>query len=166
MGTAESSSNSEPLPKPPSDRALPAASSSEKREHPRFKIEGTTVAIGKPGILASLGLGPIRHPVINLSAGGAMVKFVKRLPVDSRHPLRIEIPRYKEVIEGTGEVRWCGESARNKSEIYVGIQFVDLPVAEQRKLSSIYDLVSSAEYKAKATTRKEASSGSFKPVRP
>jgi|SRR5579862_3322317 len=159
---AESSSNTDPLPKPPSDRSIPAASS-DKRQYPRFKIEGTTVAIGKPGFLATLGLGPIRHPVVNLSQGGAMVKFVKRLPVDSRHPLRIEIPRYKEVIEGFGEVRWCGESAKVKSEIYLGIQFVDLPAAEQRKLSGIYDLVTSAEYKAKATTRKDASSGSLKP---
>ena len=73
---AEASSNSDPLPKPPTDRSLPTAASSDKRLHPRFKIEGTTVAIGKPGILASLGLGPIRHPVINLSAGGAMASVM------------------------------------------------------------------------------------------
>jgi hypothetical protein len=160
---SESSFGSSPVQKPASERSLPSVS--DKREHPRFRIEGTTMAIGKPGLLATLGLGLIRHPVVNLSQGGVMVKFVKRLPVDSRHPLRIEIPKYKEVIEGLGEVRWCGESAKSKTEIYLGIQFVNLPAAEQRKLTGIYELVTSAEYKAKASARKDASSSFLKPPR-
>lgn len=124
------------------------------------------MTIGKPGFLATLGLGVIRHSVVNLSQGGVLVKFVKRLPVESRHSLRIEIPRYKETIEGIGEIRWCGESAKSKSEIYLGIQFVNLPAAEQRKLTGMYELVTSAEYKAKASARKDASSSFLKPVRP
>jgi hypothetical protein len=101
--------------------------------------------LGEPGLLTSLGLGLIRHPVINLSQGGAMVRVARHLPVDSRHPLRIEIPRLNEVIETVGEVRWCGESARRESEIYVGIRFVNLPAADRGKLAGMYDFFTPGE---------------------
>jgi hypothetical protein len=149
-----------------SNPPLPAAGSADKRQFPRFKVEGTTTSIGKPGLLASLGLGPIKFPVVNLSQGGAMVRVSKRLPMDSRHELRIEIPRYKEVIETVGEIRWCGESAKKETDIYIGLRFVDLSAAEQRKLAGIYELFTSAEVKAKSPTRKDASSTSLKPPNP
>jgi hypothetical protein len=136
----ESSSSSAPHPKAPGERAIPGEGSGEKREHTRFRVEGATTVLGEPGLLTSLGLGLIRHPVINLSQGGAMVRVARRLPVDSRHPLRIEIPRLKEVIDTIGKVRWCGESVRRESEIYVGIRFVNLPEADRRKLAGIYEL--------------------------
>jgi len=31
----------------------------DKREHPRFQVDGATTSLGKPGFLASLGFGPI-----------------------------------------------------------------------------------------------------------
>lgn len=162
---SESSYSSAPLPKPPSDRSFPAASNVDKRQYPRFKVDDATAVLGKPGLLASLGLGPIRHSVINLSQGGAMVRFAKSLAVDSRHELRIEIPKYREVIEAVGEIRWCGESVKRKSEFYLGIQFVDLPAAELRKLSSMYEWVSSAEYRARSAARKDASAVNLKAPR-
>ena len=110
----------------------------DKREHPRFQVEGATTALGKPGFLASLGFGPIRHPVVNLSEGGALVRVGKQFPVESRHELRIEIPAYREIVETVGEVRWCAQSTKNKSDFYVGIRFVDLPADDQRKLAGIY----------------------------
>ena len=106
----------------------------------------------------SLGLGPIRHQVVNLSQGGAMIRLGTRLPVESRHELRIEIPKCKEVIATDGEIRWCLASAKKESDIYVGVRFVDLPAAERRKLAGMYELFTSAEYRAKAAVRKDASS--------
>ena len=152
----ESLPGSTPAQKPPVEAAIPV--STDKREHPRFKVEGTTASVGKPGILASLGLGPIRHQVVNLSQGGAMIRVGKRLPVESRHELRIEIPKCQEVIATVGEIRWCLASAKVESDIYVGVRFVDLPAAERRKLAGMYELFTSAEYKAKAGVRKDASS--------
>ena len=110
----------------------------DKREHPRFHIEGATTSLGRPGFLSSLGFGPIRHPVVNLSQGGAMVRVGKNFPVESRHDLRIEIPSTREVFETVGEVRWCAQSAKNASDYYVGIRFVDLADDVQRKLAGIY----------------------------
>ena len=110
----------------------------DKREHPRFQVEGTTTVLGRPGFLASLGIGPIKHPVVNLSQGGAMVRVGKQFPVESRHEIRIEIPKFQEVVEVVGEVRWCAQSAKNASDFYVGIRFVDLPPADQQKLAGLY----------------------------
>jgi len=153
---AESLPGSTPVQKAPSDKAIPV--SADKREHPRFKVEGATSSVGKPGFLASLGLGPIRHAVVNLSQGGVMIRLGKRLPVESRHELRLEIPKCKEVIEVVGEIRWCLASAKNEREIYAGVRFVELPAAERRKITGMYELFTSAEYKAKAGVRKDASS--------
>lgn len=109
----------------------------DKRVHPRFQVEGATTVLGKPGFLASLGFGPIRHPVVNLSQGGALVRVGRNFPVQSLHELRIELPAYREVLETVGEVRWCAQSAKNASDFYVGIRFVDLPDHDQRKLAGI-----------------------------
>src|SRR5262245_33618202 len=158
---AEQTSDSTPASKSPSERAIPAAPG-EKREHPRFAVVGATTVVGKPGILASLGIGPIRHKVINLSQGGVMVKVGKRLAPESRHELRIEIPKYREVIETMGEIRWCAQSAKNDSDFFVGIRFVDIDPSERRKLDGMYQLFNSAEYKAMASARKDASSVNLK----
>ena len=153
---AESTSGSTPVQKAPSEKAIPVAVPGEKREHPRFKVEGATAVVGKSGLLGGL-LGPKKHHVVNLSQGGAMICVSKRLPVASKHDLRIEITKYKEVIEAVGEVRWCLESAKN-SDIYIGVRFVDLSTAEQRKIAGMQQLFSSVEYKAMSAARKEASS--------
>ena len=143
-----------PAQKAPSTRSVAAAN--DKRAHPRFKVEGTA-SVGKGGLLDGL-LGPKKHPVINLSQGGAMIRLNKKLTVESRHDLRIEIPKYREVIECTGEIRWCLESAKNAKDIYVGVQFVDLSAADLRKITGMYELFHSQEYKAMAAVRKDMSS--------
>ena len=154
---SEMTSGSAPAQKAPSERAMPsAAAPNEKREHPRFKVEGASAVVGKSGILGGL-LGPKKHQVVNLSQGGAMICISKRLPVGSKQDLRIEIPKYKEVIEAAGEIRWCLESAKNK-DIYIGIRFVDLDPSDRRKLAGMYELFNSVEYKAMSAARKDASS--------
>jgi hypothetical protein len=158
---AESLPGSVPAPKAPSEKAIPAVPG-DKREHPRFKVESATASVGKPGFLASLGIGPIKHRVVNLSQGGAMIRLGKRVPVGSRHELRLEIPKCQEVIQIMGEVRWCLASVKSDSDIYIGFRFVDLPAAERRKLAGMYELFTSAEYKAKAAARKDISSVHFR----
>ena len=144
-----------PESKAPSSKAIAAAN--DKRQFPRFKIEGTAT-VGQPGFLASFGLGGRKSAVINLSQGGSMIRVGKKLPMESRHDLHIEIPKFREVIVATGEVRWCLASAKSESDIYVGFMFVDLAPAERRKLAGMYELFHSQEYKAMAAVRKDQSS--------
>ena len=141
--------------KAPSTKSVAAAN--EKRHFPRFKVEGAWASVGKLSMLEGL-LGPKKHDVINLSQNGAMIRLGKRLPVESQHELRIEVPKYREVIEGTGEIRWCLESAKNAKDIYVGVMFVDLAATEIRKITRMYELFTSQEYKAMAVVRKDMSS--------
>jgi hypothetical protein len=131
----------------------------DQREHPRFKVEGATTVVGKPGFLASLGIGPIKHSVINLSQGGAMVRVGKTFPVGSRHELEIEVPKLSGVIAAVGEIRWCAQSARKDSDFYVGFRFVDLDALQRGKLSGMTERFGSA----KGPARKEASSVELKP---
>src|SRR6516162_4868306 len=105
----ESPAGSTPSQKAPSTKAVPVEQ--EKRAFPRFRVQGATASIGEAaGLLANLGLGLRKHDVINLSQGGAMIRLEKRLDIKSRHELRIEIPKYREVIEARGEIRWCQAS--------------------------------------------------------
>lgn len=154
---SETTSGSAPAQKAPSERAIPsAAAPNEKREHARFKVEGSTAVVGKAGLLSGL-LGAKKHHVVNLSQGGAMVCVNKRLPVGSKHDIRIEIPKFKEVIEGTGEIRWCLESAKN-NDIYIGIRFIDLDPSERRKIAGMCEVFNSLGFKAMSAARKDASS--------
>ena len=156
---AETTSGSAPAQKAPSEKAIPAAAAAvpgDKRAHPRFKVEGATAVVGKAGFLGGL-LGAKKNQVHNLSQGGAMIRITKRLPVGSKHDLRIEIPRYKEVFKAVGEIRWCLESPTN-SDIYAGVRFVDLDAADERKIAGMYQLFNSVEYKAMSSARQEASS--------
>src|SRR5437868_13916276 len=112
---AESLPDSTPAHKDSHERPIPT-DPADKREFPRFKIEGATSSVGKPGLLDSLGLGPIRHAVVNLSQGGAMIRLGKLLPVGSLHELHLEIPKCKELIETVGEVRWCLASDKDERD--------------------------------------------------
>ncbi len=153
---AEMTSGSAPAQKAPSEKSIPSAVPNDKREHPRFKAEGASAVVGKAGFLGGL-LGAKKHPVVNLSQGGAMIQINKRLPIGSKHDLQIDIPKYKEVIKAVGEVRWCLESAKN-SDVYMGVRFVDLDPSERRKIAGMCELVNSMEYKAKSVVRKDNSS--------
>jgi hypothetical protein len=155
-GMSEMTSGSAPAQKAASEKNIPTAASNEKREHPRFKVEGASAVVGNAGFLGGL-LGARKHRLVNLSQGGAMIQVNKRLPVGSKHDLRLEIPKYKEVIKAVGEVRWCLESAKN-SDVYMGVRFVDLDAGERRKIAGMCELVNSLEYKAKSVVRKDNSS--------
>ena len=141
------------------ETTTPVKGPEDKRLHPRFKVEGATTAIGKPGFLATLGFSPIKFSVINLSQSGAMVRIGKSYPVGSRHEMQIEIPKFKETIETVGEIRWCAQSARKASDFYVGFRFVDLTAAERSKLGGMSERFAAP----KDPSRKDPSGVQLKP---
>jgi hypothetical protein len=130
----------------------------EQRGRPRFKVEGALVALGKPGMLTSLGLGLKKHVLVNLSQGGALVMGRLRVEPGTKLRCRLEIPKWKDLIEGDVEVRWCAQSARNDAEFYLGVRFLALTVADAQRIEKMHELTKSVEYRAKAAARKEASS--------
>ncbi|HLF92917.1 MAG TPA: PilZ domain-containing protein [Planctomycetota bacterium] len=163
----------EPIPpsgpaiKPASEPALSATPQRpERREHPRFKLEGATAVLGKAGFLSKLGLSQRKDAVVNLSQGGVLVLVGKPLPVGTRLPIRIEIANPADVVEGEAVVRWCAQSARNDAHFYAGLSFEGLDPLARKKIAKMHEWFTSSEYRAKASARKDASSGKLKPVRP
>jgi hypothetical protein len=152
---------------PASDSATtPNPERREQRQHPRFRVEGATAALGKEGFLASLGLGPRKDAVVNISQGGVLVRTSKAISVGTRLALRIEVEKFREVITCEGEVRWCGQSAKSDSEFYAGFCFVRIDPAQQKKIAHMQELLASVEYRAKSQARKDASSGHLKAIKP
>jgi len=80
------------------------------------------------------------------------VLLKKALPVGAWLKLRIEIPKWKDVIACDGEVRWCAEGAR-ELKFYAGLHFAGLDPADGRRIEEMRKLATSAEYRAKAAAR-------------
>ncbi|HEX7897649.1 MAG TPA: PilZ domain-containing protein [Planctomycetota bacterium] len=152
----------------PVPESTPAAAKErqEQRAHPRFKVDGATVSLAKPGFLATLGVGVKKEAVVNLSQGGLLVKSRKLLPVGARLLLKIEIPKWQDLIACEGEVRWCAESARDAKSFYAGLRFAGLNPGDARRIEQMRELSRSAEYRAKSAARKDGSSGRLPPTRP
>ena len=83
-----------------------------------------------------------------------MVSTQAKLARGAKVLLRIEMEKFKDVIEAEGEVRWCYVSARNASEFYAGIQFLDLPPAAASKIGKMRAWFTSPEFKQRSATRR------------
>lgn len=80
--------------------------------------------------------------------------------------LQIEIPKPADTIECEGQIRWCAQSAKNDAHFYVGIRFEALDPLAQKKIARMRDWFTSANYRAKSTVRKDASSAQLRARRP
>jgi hypothetical protein len=133
----------------------------ENREHYRFRIEDATTEIYLQGFLGRIGLGRLdpnrkneARVAVNLSEGGLMVSTHSKLPRGSKVHLRIEMEKFRDVLEADGIVRWCYASARNATEFYTGIEFLNLPPAQIAKIAGMRAWFTSPEFKAKSATKR------------
>jgi hypothetical protein len=128
----------------------------ELRRHPRFRIEDAKTEIYLKGFLAKLGLGRKNEArvAVNLSEGGLLVSTHGKLAPGTKVQLRIEMEKFKDVIETEGVVRWCYVSARDASDYYAGIQFVKLSPAHISKINQMKAWFTSPEFKQKSATRR------------
>ncbi|HVR85951.1 MAG TPA: PilZ domain-containing protein [Planctomycetota bacterium] len=126
------------------------------RQHPRFRIEDARTELYLKGFLAKMGIGRKNEArvAVNLSEGGMLVSTHGKLSPGARVLLRLEMEKFKDVIETEGEVRWCYVSARNASEYYAGIQFVKLAPAHLSKINQMRAWFTSPEFKQKSATRR------------
>jgi hypothetical protein len=126
------------------------------RQHPRFRIEDAKTELYLKGFLTKMGIGRKNEArvAVNLSEGGILVSTHGKLIPGAKVQLRIEMEKYKDVIETEGEVRWCYVSARNASEYYTGIQFVKLAPVHLAKITQMRAWFTSPEFKQKSATRR------------
>ncbi len=147
----------------PAGASSDAAERREQRAHARFKVDGGLLALGKPGLLTNIGFGFRQEILVNLSEGGVLALVGKRLKEGSLLRLRVEIPKWKDVIACEGEVRWCAQSARADTHFYVGFAFRGLAPGDAKRIAQMRELSGSVEYRVKAAARKEASSVRLQP---
>ena len=154
---AKGSGDSKPQPasRPaPSPSRQPCARE-ERRKYPRFALDEVTAMVTLGGFLRVLGLGKGKNvsPVIELSEGGVRLVTQARIVPKTRIHLKIEIPKYRDVIECAGEVRWSLPSAKKTGEFYTAAMFVGLPPPDAKKIAVMRSYFTSPEYKAAYAAR-------------
>src|SRR5947209_2474189 len=102
------------------------------RRHPRFRADEANPQLYVKGFLTKLGIGRANEArsTVNLSEGGVLLLTNTRLKAGSPVQVRIEIEKYKDIIEAEGVVRWCFPSARARDDFYAGIEFRGLAAAQ------------------------------------
>jgi hypothetical protein len=120
-----------------------------RRRHPRFQVDGTSVRLYREGLFTALGLGTRNkgRSAVDISESGARLLITEKLEPKTKVRLRIEIDRYQDSIEVEGEVCWCRPTARS-SAFQAGIRFRSDDPALRRKIAAMHDWFSSAQYKS------------------
>lgn len=128
----------------------------ELRQHSRFRIEDAKTELYLKGFLSRMGIGRKNEArvAVNLSEGGIMVSTQGKLAPGTKVQLRIEMEKFKDVIDAEGEVRWCYVSARDASEYYAGIQFLKLPAPAVSKINQMRAWFTSPEFRQRSATRR------------
>jgi hypothetical protein len=128
----------------------------ELRRNSRFRVENAKTEMYLQGFLTRIGIGRTNEArvAVNLSEGGIMVSTRGKLAPGTKVQIRIEMEKFKDVIEAQGEVRWCYVSARNASEYYTGIRFLKLAPADVSKIGQMRAWFTSPEFKQKSATRR------------
>ena len=131
-------------------------SRADLRAHTRFRIEDAKTELYLKGFLARMGIGRKNEArvAVNLSEGGIMVSTQSKLAQGAKVQLRLEMEKFKDVIETDGVVRWCYVSARDASQYYAGIEFSKLPQAQLTKISQMRAWFTSPEFKQRSATKR------------
>jgi c-di-GMP-binding flagellar brake protein YcgR len=138
-----------------------AKKSTERRRHSRFEIDSCQATLYREGMLTVFGVGKSNRAraALDLSEGGVRFLTHERLPVGTKVRIIIEMEKYKDQIEASGEVRWCYQSAKIAEDFYAGVQFEDLDPVEKRKIAQMREWFTSPQYRAvRETTRKKGQS--------
>jgi hypothetical protein len=142
---------------PPANEASPGqnepstAQGSDRRVHNRFEVDQASAHLYKDGLFAFIGVGKgtnLARAAIDVSESGAQLMIHERLSPGTKVRLKIAVEKYKEVIETTGIVRWCYQSAKKKQDFFVGVEFLAMDAAQARKLAAMRDWFTSPQYKA------------------
>lgn len=128
----------------------------ELRKHARFRIEDAKAEMYLKGFLARIGLSRKNEArvAVNLSEGGILVITHSKLNPGSKVHLRLEMEKFKDIIEAEGEVRWCYASAKDASDFYAGVEFVKLPPENVSRINQMRAWFTSPEFKQKSATRR------------
>lgn len=144
-----------PEPTPPSSHKP-----SERRKHSRFEVDSCQATLYPDGMLTVFGVGKNNRAraALDLSEGGVRFLTQERLPVGAKVRLIIEMEKYKDQIEASGEVRWCYQSAKNAGDFFAGVQFENLDPSQKRKIALMREWFTSPQYRAVREAKRKGQS--------
>lgn len=131
--------------------AVPPGRKSELRSSARFRVDDAVPLVYEKGLLTSLGIGRTNQAraAINLSEGGILVRTHDKMKTGTKVKVRLEIEKFKDIIEAEGVVRWCFQSAREGNNFYAGIRFTKVPAGVASKIAQLRGYFTSPEYRSK-----------------
>ena len=112
---------------------------SELRRSTRFHIDDAVALVYKKTLLSTLGIGRTNEAraAVNLSEGGILIRTHNRVKNGMKVKIRLDLEKFKDVIEVEGVVRWCFKGAGEGSEYYAGIRFTYVPEQAATKISRL-----------------------------
>jgi hypothetical protein len=129
----------------------------ERRRHTRFEIDECQATLVRDGLLSVFGVGKNNRAraALDLSEGGARFLIHERMPNGLKVRMVIQMEKYKDQIEATGEIRWCYQSAKSSEDFYAGVQFDELDPVQKRKIALMREWFTSPQYRAVRETKRK-----------
>lgn len=129
---------------------------SELRSSQRFGIEEAVPLVYEKGLLTAIGIGRTNQAkaAVNLSEGGLLVRTHNKMKNGTKVKIRLEIEKFKDVIEAEGVVRWCFQSAKEEDNYYAGIRFTHVPQEAAAKIARLRGYFTSPEYRSRQAAKR------------
>lgn len=135
---------------------VPAGKKSDLRRSTRFHIDDAVTLVYRKGFLQALGIGRVNEAraAVNLSEGGILIRTHDRVKNGTKVKVRLEIEKFKDVIEAEGVVRWCFKGAGGEGEFYAGIRFTRVSDPSASKIARLRGYFTSPEYRSRNAARR------------
>jgi Tfp pilus assembly protein PilZ len=148
---------------PPKTETNGQGKSAERRAHSRFGVDECQATLYREGLLTVFGVSKQNRAraALDLSEGGVRFVTTERLPIGTRVRMIIQMEKYKDQIEASGEVRWCYQSLKKTGDFYVGVQFTNLDPVQKRKIAQMREWFTSPQYRAVKEKRKAKEEDEF-----
>jgi hypothetical protein len=136
--------------------AVRAGRKTELRRNARFHIEDAVPLVYRKGLLQAFGIGRINEAraAINLSEGGLLIRSRDRVQNGTPVRVRLEIEKFKDVVEAEGVIRWCFRSAGDSLDFYAGIRFTRIADSAALLISHLRGYFTSPEYRSRTAARR------------
>ena len=137
------------------DAPLPPDRKQELRRDRRFHVDDAVTLVYRQGLLATLGIGRTNEArsAVNLSEGGILIRSQDRVRSGTGVNVRLEIEKFKDVIEAAGVIRWCFQSAGDPTDFFAGIRFTRIPGSALFTIARLRGYFMSPEYRSRRAAR-------------
>jgi hypothetical protein len=129
---------------------------SDLRRSTRFHIDDAITLVYKKTLLSGLGIGRSNEAraAVNLSEGGILIRTNDRIKNGTSVKVRLDLEKFKDVIEAEGVVQWCFKGSGENSGYYAGIRITRVPEQASAKIARLRGYFTSPEYRSRTAARR------------